>query len=426
MVFTKYLKLSLPFALFASLASRLYVSWDGYLYLSSAKALFSPEFSTHYHWLREPLYPFYLWLIHTFFGNSDVFFSLFNLIILAIACSFASWSFQFGPRLFLVFITIVFVSSISVGMAGSILQQTLLSALVLTLLPLIGLTSFLTANQSIRRLSWQHLTILIGGLGSLLSFLFLPVILSVLLANLVLFFAYKGHKETKRLADDLRKRQNRNFFVSTIKATIFILLPFICWSFLKLNFAQDTYGEFKPFASLSIVKDQFASFNATKIQIAGGLASLTPDVDGMSFRKSEIRTFGLGLADTLQLERCGYYNDGYPKAIKYVAGYISPSCKANVFWKFFISIQPISLFFFRFFLLISPLVFLFYLRKRDLRFAVLYLPIFVTWALYFVLGLGISRYMYAIWPATVFYSLTLFTNRIGIVRKSVTTVSREK
>ena len=418
MVLSKYFKLSLPFALFASLASRMYVSWDGYLYLSSAKALFSPEFSTHYHWIREPLYPLYLWLIHTFFGNSDVFFSLFNLIILAIACSFASWSFQFGQRLFLVFISIVFLSSISVGMAGS--------ALVLTLLPLIGLNSFLAQNQGIRRLTWQRLTILIGGLGSLLSILFVPVILSVLLANLVLFFVYKDHRETKRLADSIRKKQNTKYFVSTIKATIFILLPIICWFFLKLNVAQDTYGEFKPFASLSIVKDQFASFHATKIQIAGGLTSLTPDVDGMNFRKSEIRTFGLGLADTLEMERCGYYNDGYPKAIKYVEGYIAPSCKANVFWKFFVSIQPISLFFFRFFLLISPLVFLFYLRKRDLRFAILYLPIFVTWTLYAILGLGISRYMYAVWPATVFYSLTLFTNRIGIVQKSVTTVSRKK
>ena len=38
------------------------ISHDGYNYLSSGKALFSPDFPYRYQLMREPLYPFLVWL----------------------------------------------------------------------------------------------------------------------------------------------------------------------------------------------------------------------------------------------------------------------------------------------------------------------------------------------------------------------------
>ena len=410
MRFRDYLKYSLPLAAIVSLASRFYISADGYLYLSSARALFSPEFSTHYHWVREPLYPFFLWFIHNFFGAADYFYSLANLIVLAFAASFAAWSFNFTRKIFLYFILIVFINSITVGLAGSILQQTLLSALVLSLIPLIyrfdsnqlDLKSFSTRFKAI--------TVTISSLGCLLSFLFIPVVMSVLLCNIFILIIFRRFLNKERIQKSLiSKIQVRNAIV----VTFVVILPFLSWSLVKMNYAEDTFGRFKPWIGSNDFLSSFEDPKVSKLQLIGGLTSISTDVGENTSYKSEIKIFGLGWPDTIQAEQCGFYNDGWPEINAYAKDYVTPTCKPDLLWKFFLGIQPFSLFLFRFFIVLSPFVLIYYVMRRKYSKALIYLPIITTFSVYFFFGMGISRYLYAIWPATVFFFLTLFERPIN-------------
>jgi hypothetical protein len=293
-------------------------------------------------------------------------------------------------------------------MAGSILQQSLLSSLVLALMPLIRLNNNSDHYKNNQNIRWEWRLIVIGGLGCLLSALFVPVIFTVLIANLILFLFFVRRQSSQKTS----RIQVMRYVSKSTSTSILILIPLICWTLFKLSAAENTYGEFNPFVSKSNLLQSYSG-EVTKLQIAGGLISLSADVDGLDFNKSEIRTFGLGMADSLQNERCGFYNEGYPQAIQYSKNYFSPSCKNKFLWHFFVVFQPISLFFFRFFLIVSPMVFFYYLMKRNLRLACLFLPIIMTFGIYFFFGLGISRYMYAVWPATVFYFFTIFTFQSG-------------
>jgi hypothetical protein len=60
--FLAYLTLSLWFSLWVPMT----ISYDGYGYLSSGKSLFSTDFPEWYHLLREPGYPFLIWICSKF------------------------------------------------------------------------------------------------------------------------------------------------------------------------------------------------------------------------------------------------------------------------------------------------------------------------------------------------------------------------
>lgn len=61
-------------ALASLLASAMYstkITVDGYFYLSSSRALFSDQMTTHYFWIRDPGYPIFLRMIQSMLGNAD-------------------------------------------------------------------------------------------------------------------------------------------------------------------------------------------------------------------------------------------------------------------------------------------------------------------------------------------------------------------
>ncbi|MCX6131975.1 MAG: hypothetical protein NTX25_23330, partial [Proteobacteria bacterium] len=186
------------------------------------------------------------------------------------------------------------------------------------------------------------------------------------------------------------------------------LMPLMLWFVFKANSAETIYGKFKPWITSNEYVSTFEDENFSKISILTGLFSLTPDADGLSFKKSEIKIFGLGWPGTVQYERCGYFNEGWEDVISYSKDYIVPSCKPNIVWQFYLFLQPISLILFRSLVLFLPLLLLRGIIKRDLYLLSLSTPIFTTVSVYFFFGLAISRYMYAIWPASVILSIVLF------------------
>lgn len=60
------------------------VTVDGIFYISSAKSLFSSDFSHLYVWYREPGYPFFLWFVHLF-GDAALFITIAQSAFLGLA-----------------------------------------------------------------------------------------------------------------------------------------------------------------------------------------------------------------------------------------------------------------------------------------------------------------------------------------------------
>ena len=68
-------------ALFGSLtAARTTISWDGTIYLGSAKSLFTQSMVDYYQWLREPIYPLFLKITLGLSSADTVFVSIQSLI----------------------------------------------------------------------------------------------------------------------------------------------------------------------------------------------------------------------------------------------------------------------------------------------------------------------------------------------------------
>jgi hypothetical protein len=59
------------------------VTADGYHYMSSARALWTPEDSLFYYWIREPGYPFFLKALQYLFGSSDIPLSIFQSVMMS-------------------------------------------------------------------------------------------------------------------------------------------------------------------------------------------------------------------------------------------------------------------------------------------------------------------------------------------------------
>jgi hypothetical protein len=114
--------------LILSKESKVKITWDGLLYIISAKALFSENMGEMYHWIREPGYPLFLKI---FLGQPDDF----NNVVLAQSLVFAISSIlcfayfyqnsQSNYLKFLVFLAGIFSYYICYGYSTWILQQTL-------------------------------------------------------------------------------------------------------------------------------------------------------------------------------------------------------------------------------------------------------------------------------------------------------------
>ncbi len=103
----------------------LHVSPDGYLYLQSAKYLFTADVATGYAWIREPLYPLILKITRATLGSSDrslIFVQSAALVASAQLVSTAILPRR--PRLQTLTIVLITLNPVSMMYAGSVLQTT--------------------------------------------------------------------------------------------------------------------------------------------------------------------------------------------------------------------------------------------------------------------------------------------------------------
>jgi hypothetical protein len=163
----------------------LVVSVDGFHFLNSAEALFSPDFAENYAWFREPGYPFFLKSLHSIFGSSDLVLTLVQGAALVTALIVTARAFKIGlfttRKLQTSFLALGLVNPVFLGYSSMVFRQALFTCLlgILTYLVSIGLRR--DGSGGVRALFWSLIVIGIGVSLSI-SFLFIGIVPLVILA----------------------------------------------------------------------------------------------------------------------------------------------------------------------------------------------------------------------------------------------------
>ncbi len=218
-------KASFLFISIATLLAFLYpltVTWDGYLYIGSGFSLFTNNFLTDYHWLREPAYPIFIRICYAIGGYTFLIFIQFSLLTIAILQT---------KRLIEKLIPIAGKRNLWIGSylalftlagyAATILQQVLFISIT------VALMSLLQKKESSHRLMGIGLLSILAALTSVLLF--------VGLCAAIFFLAV--------IKGDLRKNVAK------------ISLPFIIFSSCGIM-AESTWYVFKNSQNTSISKYQ--------------------------------------------------------------------------------------------------------------------------------------------------------------------------
>jgi hypothetical protein len=220
-----YSSVVLVIAFFFAVNSQVKISFDGYLYLVSANALFTEKMYSHYQWIREPGYPLFIKLFTL--NNLDLnHLILVQSIILAISIIITSLYFYVkSSSIYVGFLYMLagFVALVlTFGYATWILQQ----FLFIFLFSLHLLYLWLLDSRRIKTTSLIVTSSLVIFLSSFLSILILPAS--------ILFVALSLITKTNLL----KKKSKINLSMSVA----FILIPTLIfqsiWTFYKLEKSQ--------------------------------------------------------------------------------------------------------------------------------------------------------------------------------------------
>lgn len=367
------------FVLGAANLARVYVSWDGYLYLASAKALFRPEFFTNYHWIREPLYPILLRLTHIFLGSSDIGFALLNSSILGLAIYFLLIKIKLQRYKIYAIYFLIYGNTLTIGFIGSILQQVLIGANLIAIFTL-GIIIYENTYKKITKQDKIYIFAIAFG-TAINTFILYPVFCVIYLFAIVL---------------QLYKRtliKNGKFIIMSF---IIFMLTVLTWQIYKNENSQLTFGIFTDKISPNTYSSSFRDPLIPKNDIFTGLLGLTSDVGENDYFKSEILTFGLGTENSVA-ENCGFFNTGEIKVVEYVDNYVTNSCKPTFFYKLLLYNQKISLFLYHAVVLTLLIGNLLCLRKSRGLVVLVNLTCWTFFSVYFFFGMGISRYIFPLY-----------------------------
>ena len=303
---------------YAALAARYVVSVDGALYLASAKAFLEEEMPFQYHWIREPLFPMFLRATHVIFGNSDVFFTIAQSILLVVAIRVLLNRAIQGKDI-VKDLSVVFIvgNSIAIGYIGAVLQQIwMLSGLCLIAWYAIG---FAERRKIDKRLIGE--SILVGIVCGLVSvFLLLPLGITMAAVGIAL------------LLQDVKQSEFRGKRIGTY---------FIACS-LPVIFSLTFLGAWFGFKALELRKNPDPSFNAwiwdyeatylqagqTKAMVIKPLLNIGFDLPSPWVSENDI--YGMGLPN----ERCGGGISQVPEfAYAYTGDYFETTCRPSWAYK---------------------------------------------------------------------------------------------
>ena len=281
------------------------VSFDGNLYLASGKSLFSAtKMGEFYHWVREPLYPFIIF-ISIKMGSLKILLLMQCVIAsVGIAMSVDKWlkaSGKIWGKLF-VYSAAILSASLIHGYTTSILQVSLFVLLV-------GFFSDFIYRFFAQTISRRRKFLYVISLSIFVSFLSLNAVLSfiILQISLILFLSKKVY--------------SYKFFLTSV---LVVLVCTISWTQTKdsLNTGNSYFkGVETPGEGIQLFLDP-NNFNESleRIQQAPlSLLGLAPDrFLGLNFQKLSFEAQIYGLPQTEYLTRCGKVDPSIPPIDEYI------------------------------------------------------------------------------------------------------------
>ncbi len=380
-------------------ASRTILSWDSYLYLSSAKSLFSTDIGRWYQWIREPLYPLQIRISTALFGPSDlgVIALQATIVVVAVAVFSHQW-FRGRPWMRRTAMVLIIANPIVLGFIGFVGQQAVLLALICATGAWIARIAdssrsdhrFLVASSAVLGVAWV-----------LSSALFIPVVVSV--AGLVWLAPRWSYAEIRLLHPT-----KTDSVVATTAAIALVLSAAIAitvwWGFKAVVIADtdNAYTQYHPWiwdyrgSAKGSLSEQLPQ------KILAFLAIGPDDIVNPAIAK-ELIIFG-GLHPQTS-DRCGVVTSADPTAVAYTEGFMQFTCRPA--WA---SRVHHGLAFPGFLLYRISLVALFTSTAAGVfwkRFRVFSLLTLAFLLPYLVGGLGISRYAVPLYPLGVAAILTV-------------------
>ncbi len=382
-------------------SSRTNLSFDSHLYLSSAKALVSPDMEAWFHWLREPLFPAVLKATHTVFGTSDLGYVLtVAAIVLASLVVFARVAFPTRTGLRRAFLVVAALNPMVHGYIGHVSQQALMLSGVV-----------FGAAWALREITGPRAgdrastitAVVLGAALALVSLVMVPVAVAVAAAPLAARFPIGGDHPTLRAR--IREMGPWTPSVAMVLAAVVALGGW--WGYKAATLAE-------PEANLRLwgfwAWDYELNPGATEragvdlVDVVRGLTTLGPETQPIEgeiqlFPSAfELRIYG-GLDLDWSVDSCGKVDPGLEPAVDYNGDYLTLSCRPS--WGQFARelLGGLAVPAHRGALLATLIATPLAMWRR--RYLALVLPAVALLLPYVVSGLGISRYSLPIWPLGV-------------------------
>ena len=310
--------------IFVTFTAHLRISFDGILYLASAKALGNPEVVTEYHWIREPLYPLILKFVKIFLGSSDTSLVFVQITLVVVGMRLLANSVLPKDTLIASIPTFLVVfNSITIGYVGAVLQQSLF-LFMLCLIAILGLIA-IDNNKGVQKKEIL-LVLAISTLAALTSIFMLVPILGVIFAALLFSF-----RKRAAWSHGIRKAVE----ISAVALLSFTLVT-VCWSVFKANQLQNNpEPEFPPWI-WSYSSPPYTPDGYEKYQAIGPLLGL-----GQYLNSPWSDENGVFSVHDMQL-RCGLISQEPVRQFSAVREFITPSCKPYLPFKFLVAFKPTS------------------------------------------------------------------------------------
>jgi hypothetical protein len=301
-------------SLFLSLTSintPIILTWDGFLYLSSAKSLFTHEFGAYYHLIREPLYPFFLFLFYKIDGIFDIQKIVFvqNLILgQSISMTYYFLWKWFNFKKSPIILSLLFTMFLTIGYANIILQQNFFICSVLLVFILV-LKIIISKNKNLFLL----LAVLFSAI--LITSLSIIIFIGTLLTFITFLFI-------------------RSLRVSSLKLILVLLIGgfilIIPWYTFKNQYFENMSGDSVNFWERN-KETNFSQIIKTAPTIFLGINSIGPEYDNSNnpenpFREIAFENSIFMFSQFSESEICGRVYPAIPEIVSFVSGNIEFKC----------------------------------------------------------------------------------------------------
>lgn len=394
----------LAYGLFAALVVPVSVSFDGILYLSSSRHLFGPFALDGYQWSREPLYAAIIRGIRLLGGTGSVWI----IAVQAMAAALAAWIVtgavlgRSRPRW--VALGLILLNPLTLGYAGSVLQQTWITVIL-------ALSTGLVWMASTRRASGPGLAALSALVAVLSVHLVAPLAYVSVVTAAAVAWAWTGAALPDWEGPTQRRRAiARRLGAAALAAVAMLAFTRIAitpWHWYKdevLAGRETTAAGLPTTLPTPSAGDLLLGLPARLPEVAD-TASVILDVP----LPGAVSTWGgdendfFGFQPFAAVRRCGViqYNEAIQAASDDAAALLSPSCVSKAGQLAVNSVAPLGRTVHRIASYAFVLGLLCALWPAGRRALLMLVPAYAYWAMYSAYGASLDRYGFPLYAASV-------------------------